>query len=624
MKHCFPLLVFLFLNLHFSANAQIDTAGTDSLRDAALQANVHYLAQLDSAHLGDSLKRVQLESELAALKADDHLKRADLQKQIKVINADAEERILKRAHRIDSLRLVVKGFPVAPFGDTLFYVYTRLGPFSAHARAQAIDTKVNRIVDKVFYKADSLIIINGEESVDLVYEDMIILSITPNDAMWMNASQAELAKQYRDAIIKSIATYKEATSLQTRLKQVGMTLVVVLLAIIIIYLINILYRRVKHFTINRELKYVKGVHIRNYELFSVSTEKRLLLGLLNLLRWITILTLLYLTLPLLFSIFPWTKHFGTTLIGYVINPLKSILVGVWDYMPKLITIIVVVVVFYYVIKALRFFKNEIESGALKIPGFYTDWASPSFQIARVLMLAFMLVVIFPYLPGSDSPVFKGVSVFLGVLFTFGSSGSLSNLMAGFVLTYMRAYKIGDRVKIGEVTGDIVAKTLLVTRIRTIKNEDITIPNSMIMNNHTVNYSSSSQELGLILHTKITIGYDAPWRQIHELLLSAALATEDVLNDPKPFVHQESLDDYYVTYQINVYTNHANSQAHIYSALHQNIQDKFFEAGVEIMSPRYDAIRDGNNAAIPPDYLPEDYVAPGFKVKQTHPTPKGES
>lgn len=629
MKYRFPILIFLLWLCHFSASAQTDSIQNDSIRDAAVQANANYFRSLDSAHAQDSLERVALEAELASLKTTDNLKKADLQKRIDAIAAETAFRSLQKRQRIDSLKKIVKGFPVAPFGDTLFLVYTRVGPFSAHARAQSIDAKVNKIEEDVFYKADSLQIIAGEETTDLMYGDMIVLSVTENDALWIGTTQKDLATQYRAAIIKSIAAYKKATSVQTRLKQVGTALVVILLAAGIILLINLLYRKGRNYTIGKQTKYLKGIRVKGYELFSVTTERRLLLGILNLLRWVAILLLLYFTLPLLFSIFPWTKNIATTLIGYVLNPLKSILAGIWNYMPKLVTIVVVVTVFYYVLKALRFFKNEIENESLKIRGFYADWAGPTFQIIKVLLFAFMLVVIFPYLPGSDSPVFKGVSVFLGVLFTFGSSSSLSNVISGLVLTYMRAFKLGDRVQIGDVTGDIVEKTLLVTRVRTVRNEDVTIPNSMIMNNHTLNYSSSSKNLGLILHTAVTIGYDMPWRKIHELLIDAALATEGVLKTPAPFVLQMSLDDYYVTYQINAYTDNANKQAITYSLLHQNIQDKFFEAGIEIMSPRYDAIRDGNGAAIPPDYLPPDYVAPGFKVKpqaapNTPPKPEGGS
>lgn len=219
------------------------------------------------------------------------------------------------------------------------------------------------------------------------------------------------------------------------------------------------------------------------------------------------------------------------------------------------------------------------------------------------------------MPGSESPIFKGVSVFVGVLFTFGSAVALGNVVAGLVLTYMRAFKLGDRVKIGEVTGDVIGRSLLVTRVRTIQNEIISIPNSTVMNNHTINYSTDAPQNGLIVHTTVTIGYDAPWRQVHQLLIDAALATPLIEIEPVPYVLQTSLDDYYVSYSINAYTKAPNKQARIYSDLHAHIQDKFNEAGVEIMSPHYKALRDGNATTIPADHLPKDYQAPAFQTQQ---------
>ncbi len=176
-------------------------------------------------------------------------------------------------------------------------------------------------------------------------------------------------------------------------------------------------------------------------------------------------------------------------------------------------------------KGLKYLKNEIKNEELKIPGFYADWANPTYQIIRVLVFAFMIVVIFPYLPGTNSPVFRGVSVFLGFLFTFGSAGSLSNIISGLILTYMRLFKIGDRVKIGEQVGDVIEKSLLVTRIRTIKNEIISIPNSTVMNSHTINYSSDAPGTWSDHQYYVTIGYDTPWREMHEALIEAALRTE---------------------------------------------------------------------------------------------------
>ena len=341
---------------------------------------------------------------------------------------------------------------------------------------------------------------------------------------------------------------------------------------------------------------------------------KVLLSANTILKWFIIFLAIYIALPILFGIFPWTKNFASTLIGYIINPVTKIATGLWNYLPSLITIIVIIFIFRYILKGIHFLKTEIEKEKLKIPGFYPDWANPTYQIVRILVFAFMIIVIFPYLPGSDSPVFRGVSVFLGFLFTFGSAGSLSNIIAGLILTYMRLFKIGDRVKIGEVTGDVIEKSLLVTRVRTIKNEIISIPNSTVMSSHTINYSSDAPDKGLIIHTTVTIGYDVPWRDMHKALIDAAIKTELVLKDPPPFVLQTSLDDFYVSYQVNAYIRDANKQAVIYSDLHQNIQDTCNERGIEILSPHFIYARDGNASTIPADYLPKDYKAPDFNIK----------
>ncbi len=190
---------------------------------------------------------------------------------------------------------------------------------------------------------------------------------------------------------------------------------------------------------------------------------------------------------------------------------------------------------------------------------------------------------------------------------------MGNIVAGIVLTYTRAFLIGDRVQIANTIGDVIDKGLLVTRIRTIKNVEVAIPNSMVLSSHILNYSLQSQERGLILHTTVTIGYDTPWRLMHETLIKAAIATSDILQEPLPFVLQTSLDDFYVCYELNAYTNQPQEMAGIYSELHQNIQDECNEAGIEIMSPHYGALRDGNSSTIPSDHLPKEYQAPSFQV-----------
>lgn len=588
----------------------------DSLRNEALQNQSKQLQELETRRIIDSARQSELQQQLNSLQSSGNSKRQALQAELDQVKGKETERLARKKQKIDSLRAFIKGYPVAPFGDTLFAIYSRLGSFSPEERATAVTLRIRKLADDYFFRIDSLKQTPSEQTTDIGYGETIITSISDNDALWMNTSRENLASAYRDKIGQAVRQYKEATSWQKLIKDIGLALVVIGLLAAIIYLISRLFRVIRAKILAQEEKKLKGIRIKNYLLFDARQEARILIFGNGIVKWALILVVIYLTLPALFGIFPWTKGFATTLLDYFMGPVKRISIAFWNYLPNLFTIIVIVIIFRYLLKGLNFLKKEVERGALRIPSFYPDWANPTFQIIRVLAFAFILIVIFPYLPGSGSPIFKGVSVFLGVLFTFGSAGALGNIIAGLVLTYVRAFKIGDRVRIGDATGDIVERSLLVTRIRTIKNEIISIPNSMVMGNTTTNFSSDASAKGLIIHTTVTIGYDNPWRQIHELLVNAALATDHIEKEPKPFVLQTSLDDYYVSYQVNAYTREPNKQAETYSLLHQQIQDKFFEAGVEIMSPHYKAIRDGNSAAIPPDYLPKDYTSPSFNVKNT--------
>ena len=344
---------------------------------------------------------------------------------------------------------------------------------------------------------------------------------------------------------------------------------------------------------------LKPFSIQGYELLDTRKQVRLLIFLANLVRYAFMFLQLLLTVPLLFSIFPQTKNLAYRLLSYIWNPVKSILTGILDYLPNLFTIFVIYMAIKYLVRFFRYLAEEVQSERLKLSGFYPDWAMPTYHIVRFLLYAFMIAMIYPYLPGSNSGVFQGISVFVGLIVALGSSTVIGNIIAGLVITYMRPFKIGDRIKLNDTMGNVVEKTPLVTRIRTPKNEVVTIPNSFVMSSHTVNFSQSAREYGLIIHSEVSIGYDVPWRVVNKLLIEAALNTPGVVDDPRPFVLSTSLSDWYPVYQVNAYIKDADRLADIYSALHQNIQDRFNEEGVEIMSPHYMAVRDGNASTIPP-------------------------
>ena len=347
---------------------------------------------------------------------------------------------------------------------------------------------------------------------------------------------------------------------------------------------------------------LKPISIQDYELLDTQRQVNLLIFLSNLLRYVLVFLQLLITVPLLFVIFPQTKGLADTIFSYIWNPVKDILVGIVDYIPNLFTIFIIWYAIKYLVRFVHYLSREIEAGRLKFGGFYPDWAMPTFHIIRFLLYAYMIAMIYPYLPGSRSGVFQGISVFVGLIVSLGSSTVIGNIIAGLVITYMRPFKLGDRIQLNDTTGNVIEKTPLVTRIRTPKNEVVTVPNSFVMSSHTVNYSTSAREYGLIIHAEVSIGYDVPWRKVNPLLIDAALNTPGVVDDPRPFVLETSLEDWYPVYQINAYIKDANQMSQIYSDLYQNIQDRFNEAGIEIMSPHYMAVRDGNATTMPKDDL----------------------
>ncbi len=514
----------------------------------------------------------------------------------------------------DTIRKLPEGYPVyGPLNDTLFMIYAKLGASGAKERALNISKKIKRLYSDNFLKIDSIVQINSDDMIDIAYKDLVVMSISPKDALLNNRTESALAKEYCQKIKDAITYARRQESFTKLLLRTGFVILILAGIWLMIRLIIKAYKSLKDLLPVKKEKLFKDISYKGYTFLTIGQELEMTYFLLKVLKWFLIILLVYLLLPLIFSIFPFTHSLANTLFDLIWDPFKSIFIAIWSYLPNVFTILVIYFVIKYFIRLVRYIFQEIGSEKLKISGFYPEWAMPTFNIVRFFLYAFMFVLIFPYLPGSDSDIFKGVSVFLGILFSLGSSSAIANMIAGLVITYMRPFKIGDRIKIGELTGDVIEKTMLVTRLRTIKNEEITIPNSAILSGNTINYSTFSKNGGLIIHSTVTIGYNVPWKDMHQALIDAALRTKKVLSKPQPFVLQTNLNDFYVSYQINAYTDEASQQSFIYSELHQNIQDVCFERGIEILSPHYHAARDGNATAIPNQYLPPDYSSPGFKI-----------
>jgi len=572
------------------------------------------LRQLQQDRFADSLKKTELQYKYNLLKSNESLEKERVQAEFRAIDVKDSLRKADMILRANYLKKSAFGYPVTLFSDTLFKIYTKIGASTAKDRATNVTKRIQKLYDDDFFKADSLLPFESESTIDIVYGDLIVISLSELDALINNSTKELLAKDYITKITNAIEGQKEKNSVLKILLRVGLMILVVAGIGLLIWLIGKGHIRTAAYITNKKDKFLKSLKYKDYTFLTADQELKVVYFILKLLKWFFVLVLLYLVLPIVFSIFPFTRGWANLLFGLVWSPLKGVFISIWDFLPNLFSILVIIFVMKYVIRFVKYVFSEIKTEHLKIGGFHPDWAQPTFGIVRFLLYAFMFILIFPYLPGSSSKVFQGVSVFIGVLFSLGSSSAIANMVAGLVITYMRPFKIGDRIKIGDISGDVIEKNMLVTRIRTIKNEEITIPNSSVLAGNTINYSSISKSEGLIVHTTVSIGYDIPWKDMHQALIDAALRTSLVLREPKPFVLQTSLDDFYVSYQINAYTKDPDRQAQIYSELHKNIQDVCNERGLEILSPHYRSERDGNMTAIPPAYLPDDYEVPGFNMK----------
>lgn len=580
MKYYGRFILFLIvLMVPLVSSAQEQSGALDSLR----QQN-------------DSLVMV-LRSQVQELQMQRIMMQEQLEKNGEAVRNDSL-RLARRRARIDSLRSILSGAPLIVEGDTLFILYNRRGGITPESRVEDLREKIIDIGTSLTFFTDSIYIFEGEFTTDIMAGDALLMSVTDNDGMWQNQTRQELAAEYRTIIEAKIQELHAEYGLKRKL--IGVLYVVGSMFVLglLIWATNYAYRRWRYRLLRKLLRRTRPLAIKDYEVLNLHRQGILFLTCFNVLRYLIILLLLFIFVPMFFAAFPETKSFTYTIFGYLWNPFVSILKSVLSFLPKFFQIIVIIFCFRYLVKGLHYLMNEIGSGRLKVNGFYADWAQPTYLILRVLCYSFMIVMIWPLLPSSDSQVFQGVSVFIGVIISLGSSSIIGNVMAGMVMTYMRPFHVGDFIKYGDMEGFVIEKSVLVTRIRTRKNDVVTIPNSNLMTSQTTNYTFSAHNYGVIVHTKVTIGYDMQWQLIRDLLLDAASKTSHLQKKPEPFVRITALDDFYVEYEINAYTRKSEMLSDIYSELHQNILDSFHSNGVEIMSPHIFAHRNDLPLQIP--------------------------
>src|SRR5271165_5655755 len=498
-------------------------------------------------------------------------------------------------------------------GRPILIVYETITGRTPDERARAIEERIKSVASQGGASGESVVVESHTGWTEILIGGQVMMAVTDTDAKMAGRPRERLAAEYAQSIDQAIQNYRHEHSWRMILRGVVNTALITLVLIPLIWIV----RRVRFAIRDRIERYIHTsaqVLPKSAWRLAVSYLGLIALALGALLRWLIILALFEAYLTITLGFFSFTREVSLQATKWVLSQLEFLARSGLNYLPNLLVIAVIILVASYAMRILRLIFGEIGKGNLRFRGFYPDWASPTERLLRALVVVLALIVAFPYLPGAKSPAFQGISIFVGVLLSLGSSSAVANAIAGVILTYMRSFLDGDWVQIGDTTGEVIEKNLLVTRILTPKAEVITIPNAAVMSGTVKNYSTEARKGGVIFHTTVSIGYDVPWRTVHQLLVNAALATEHVLQQPAPFVLQQALNDFYASYELNAYTTAPREVLNIFSDLHRNIQDKFNEAGVEICSPHFSALRDANTIAIPEQYVKPDYKAPGFRVE----------
>jgi len=496
-------------------------------------------------------------------------------------------------------------YPVTLDGKFIFGVRFAFKGVLAEERASLIAARIKKIADDRSITTDSITVTEAEMSSDVMAGDRFITGVLDVDAAAEGVSRQQLASDRALKVRQAIEEYRHNYSARRVLVGVLLAVAATLVLIVVLVIGNRLFRRIRTSIVDRTERFITSREGKLLSWIQVDQARGVAAGVLNVLRLAVLLTVLYIYAELVLISLPWTQRFASQLLAFALSPVRILASALWEQIPKLFFIVVVAITAFYVLKLMRLFFGAVASKRITFKNFYPDWSVPTYKVLRLLVIAFAVMVAYPYIPGSSSEAFKGITIFLGVLFSLGSTSMIANIVAGTMLTYMRAFKEGDRIQIGEYMGDVLRTRLQVTHLRTIKNEEIIVPNAVVISGHILNYSSQAHDVGLILHTTVTIGYDAPWRQVHALLLMAAEKTKGLMREPAPFILQRSLDDFYVSYELNVYTDTPRLMLDLYSELHQNIQDAFNEYSVQIMSPNYMVDR------AKPTYVPKErwYAAP---------------
>jgi small-conductance mechanosensitive channel len=485
----------------------------------------------------------------------------------------------------DDLNSDIRLAPVIIDGETLFSV-RGITAHPAERRAREIADRIIALAQDPKFDPKSLTVAHRPDATLILAGEHRIMALLNEDAAAEQTSREAAAGLYRLRIMEAIEAHRHASRPDVLILHALYSVGAVLALCVGIYLGRRLVVVLRKLLERRYRKRVEDIQERAFQLIKAEQIWRVLMAFLSVTWAVGVFAAVYACVHYVLSLFPWTNAFAKGLFALAIDPVRKMTLGLMGFIPGLIFLFVLVVIVRYGLKLTRHFFEDVSRRTITLKGFYPEWAMPTYRLVRLLVITFAAVVAYPYIPGSSSQAFKGVSLFIGVIFSLGSSSLIGNVIAGYSMVYRNAFKIGDRVKIGPNTGDVEQMRLLVTHLRTIKNEELIIPNSTILNTEVINYSSLARDQGLILHTVVGIGYETPWRQVEAMLVEAATRTPGLLKQPPPFVLQTLLGDFCVTYELNVYCEKAYNMEVRYADLHRTILDVFNEYGVQIMTPAY--------------------------------------
>ena len=559
-------LLLLLASLSFSVYGQ---------QDSLLQELQRQVKELKIQRSQDSLKVNVLSQELQSLLLLD------------TRHIETEKDSLYKAQRQEEIKRIyskANGAPIRLENDTIYTIYTTLGLYSPLERAEYTEKKLRKLVELPIFRKDSLKIDSNNNLLMITYQGEWVQAVSEEDAIIAHLPQIELAKSLQNDILRAVTQYREEHSMR-----IGELTLLILAIATLFYLLNLLFRKIQQLLLRHSF-FEKGIKIKNYQILNKENMNYILTKVLFLLKLIVFFIVIFVSIPVGLKLFPSTQLWAERLLKLILDPLSQIGTAIVDYLPNLIIIGIIILIGRMVLKLMRYFLYEIERGALKIKGFYKEFAKPTYNILRILFICFIFIVIFPYLPGSGSSAFQGVSIFLGLLISLGSSSTMSNGMAGIFITYMRAFRENDWIKVGDYIGMVIHKDSLVTRLKTINNEEVTVPNSMILSSSTMNFSSMGRTNGLVVTTQVKVRYDARLEEVDATLIAAAQATKGVTDKITPYIYHISLNELNATYEINAVTFEPQNMYIIKSDLIKNIYNAFRERNIELTSIEYVELR----------------------------------